>query len=87
MHLVGVRSTPTFFVGKVNDILLFEKLVTICNDLNEVFNMNIKLNEERLEQMSLTAKFENQNIDSILETIAYTLDLEIEKYKDYILLK
>lgn len=64
-----------------------EKLATICKDLSEVFNMNIKLNEERLEQMSLNAKFENQNIDSILETIAYTLDLEIEKYKDYILLK
>jgi len=40
-----------------------------------------------LQVFSLTAKFENQNLDSILETIAYTLDLEIEKYKDHILLK
>ena len=47
-----------------------EELLTICNDLSEVFKMNIKFNEERLEQMSLTAKFEKQNFDGILETIA-----------------
>ncbi len=29
MHLVGVRSTPTVFAGKVNIIILFEKLLTI----------------------------------------------------------
>ncbi len=64
-----------------------EKLVNICNDLNEVFNTNVRLDSKPLGQLSLTAKFENQNLDSILETIAYTLDLEIEKFKDYILLK
>ncbi len=64
-----------------------EKLVSICNDLNEVFNTNVRLDSKPLGQLSLTAKFENQNLDSILETIAYTLDLEIEKFKDYILLK
>jgi ferric-dicitrate binding protein FerR (iron transport regulator) len=64
-----------------------EKLASICNDLNEVFNKNIRLESKSLGQLSLTAKFEDQNLESMLETIAYTLDLEIEKYKDYILLK
>ncbi len=64
-----------------------EKLASICNDLNEVFNTNIKLAGNELQVLSLSAKFENQDLDSILETIAYTLDLEIEIFKDYILLK
>ncbi len=64
-----------------------EKLESICNDLNELFNINIKLEGDQIPQLLMTATFADQNSYNILESIAFSLDLEIEKKKDYILLK
>lgn len=64
-----------------------ESLKSICNDLNELFNVDIRLEGEAVPQLRLTAVFENQNLENILETISFTLDLDIEKNNSYILLK
>ena len=64
-----------------------ESLTSICNDLNELFNANIRLEGERIPQLTLTAIFEDQTLDNILETISFSLDLDIEKKNKYILLK
>jgi ferric-dicitrate binding protein FerR (iron transport regulator) len=64
-----------------------EKLISICNDLNELFNTNIRLKGEDIPHLTMTAIFEDQNLDHILESISFSLDLEIEKQSDYILLK
>lgn len=64
-----------------------EKLENICNDLNELFETNIKLEGENTSQLSLTAVFEDQNLDSILKSICFTLNLEIIRKENYILLK
>lgn len=64
-----------------------QSLAVICNDLNELFNANIKLEGETIPLLKLTAVFENQNLENILETISFTLDLDIEKNSQHILLK
>ncbi|PXY01382.1 hypothetical protein DF185_07810 [Marinifilum breve] len=64
-----------------------ESLKSICSDLNELFNVDIRLEGEMIPQLRLTTVFENQKLENILETISFTLDLDIEKNNSYILLK
>ncbi len=64
-----------------------EKLESICNDLTELFNIKIRLEGDQIPQLLMTATFADQNLYNILESISFSLDLEIEKKKDYILLK
>lgn len=64
-----------------------EKLKTICNDLKELYNIDIRIEGNQIPQLLMTATFEDQNLDHILESISFSLDLEIERNKEYILLK
>jgi len=64
-----------------------EKLETICNDLKELYNIDIRIEGNQIPQLLMTATFEDQNLDHILESISFSLDLEIERNKEYILLK
>ena len=64
-----------------------QKLALICNDLNELFNTDIRLEGDNTPMLTLTAIYEDQNLDNILETISFSLDLDIEKQNNYILLK
>lgn len=64
-----------------------ESLKSICSDLNELFNVDIRMEGEKIPQLRLTTVFENQKLENILETISFTLDLDIEKNNSYILLK
>ncbi|PCH69955.1 MAG: hypothetical protein COC06_06445 [Bacteroidales bacterium] len=64
-----------------------ERLEVICKDLSEIFGATIKLQNENISQLSLTAVFENQNLESIIKSICFTLDLEFEQKENIILLK
>lgn len=64
-----------------------EKLETICHDLNEFFNTDIRIGSEQKKQLSMTATFEDQDLNNILESISFSLNLDIEKKDNYILLK
>jgi ferric-dicitrate binding protein FerR (iron transport regulator) len=64
-----------------------QNLASICKDLSELFHSDIRLEGDRTTHLTLTAIFEDQTLDNILETISFSLDLEIEKQDKYILLK
>ena len=64
-----------------------EKLELICNDLKELYNIDIRMQGNHIPQLLMTATFEDLDLDHILESISFSLDLEIEKNKEYILLK
>ncbi len=64
-----------------------EKLDVICKDLSELFNTTIQIQSKEKSQLSLTAVFEDQNIESIIESLCFTLNLEFEQYENIILLK
>ena len=64
-----------------------KKLEVICKDLSEIFCTTIKLQSENTSQLSLTAVFENQNLESIIKSICFTLNLEFEQKENIILLK
>lgn len=64
-----------------------QKLESICKDLNELFNTNIKLGNNQIKELSITTTFEDQDLENILQSISFSLDLDIEKKNDHILLK
>lgn len=64
-----------------------EKLESICKDLNKLFNANIKLENDHIKELSITTTFEDQTFENILQSISFSLDLDIEKKNDHILLK
>ena len=64
-----------------------EKLAVIIKDLNEIFHQDLRIEGNQTPLLSITAIFEDQDLESILESISFTLNLEVEKNKDYILLK
>lgn len=64
-----------------------EKLEVICKDLSELFNITIQIQGEDKSQLSLTAVFEDQNMESIMKSLCFTLNLEFEQKNNIILLK
>lgn len=61
--------------------LVFNKteLFEVIETLNEKYNVNIKLKNSNLKELKLSATFKNQSLDSILEIIATSLNLNISK--------
>lgn len=64
-----------------------KKLESICKDLKELFNTDIKLGNDQIKELSITTTFEDQDLENILQSISFSLDLDIEKKTDHILLK
>ncbi len=51
----------------------------IVNSLNKVYKSNIVITDRKLDNCRLTATFENQSLDAVLNVIKETLDLNIVK--------
>ena len=64
-----------------------ENLETICHDLNEIFNTDIRIGSDQKKQLLMTATFEDQDLNNILESISFSLNLDIEKKDKHIILK
>lgn len=59
----------------------------VLAQVNEVYGTSIRLSDERLGNCRVTTLFNNEDLETLLSIIAETLDLEIEKSGDVILLK
>lgn len=63
------------------------KLESICKDFKELFNTDIKLGNDQIKELRITTTFEDQSFENILQSISFSLDLDIERNKNNILLK
>ncbi|MFA8436728.1 MAG: FecR family protein [Marinifilaceae bacterium] len=59
----------------------------ICNDLEEIFDCTIRYNNKEIPELKLTAIFEDQNLEQIIESICFSLNLKNEINRKFILLK
>lgn len=59
----------------------------VLAQVNEVYGTNIRLSDERLGNCRVTTLFNNTDLETLLSIIAETLDLEIERSGDVIILK
>jgi len=51
----------------------------VIRQVNEVYGSSISLGDESLGNCRLSVMFDNENIDTVIEIIAETLDLEVER--------
>ncbi len=59
----------------------------VIKQINNVYDVNIDLADERLGNKELSVEFNNEPVDVVISIIAETLDLEIEKRDSSVILK
>ncbi len=59
----------------------------VIKQINNVYDVNIDLDNEQLANKELSVEFNNEPIDVVISIIAETLDLEIEKRDSSVILK
>jgi len=57
-------------------------LRSVIDRINEVYDSHITLSDEQLGNCRLTATFTNESIETVVEVIAETMGLEVEKKED-----
>jgi transmembrane sensor len=62
-------------------------LIRLVDKLNEAYNAQIVLASPRLEQLQLTTTFQDPSLEEILNIVAKTFSIRIEKTGDKIILK
>ncbi len=82
------NENPNYLAWKTRD-LVFDKtsLKEVISQLNNVYPGQVRLVDPELEQLLLTARFDNRPLDFILEVIALTHNLEIAKEEGQYVLK
>ncbi|MBU2651693.1 MAG: FecR domain-containing protein [Bacteroidetes bacterium] len=81
------NQDPNFISWKTR-LFVFqeESLENIIYALNKAYQSQVQLDGPHLSSCRMTASFDRQSLDSILEIIAVTLDLKIETRGDQIIL-
>jgi len=57
-------------------------LENVIASLNEVYNVNIMLSQQKLKNCRITVTFRDEEIDSIVDIIAATLELKVKKVNE-----
>ncbi len=77
-----IESIDPNLIAWKTGILVFEDtpLEKVCRQLSDHFSITINCDQELVDQSrSLTARYDNMNLDAIVEIIELTLDIKIEK--------
>ncbi len=83
----SINTNPNYLAWKTHN-LIFEKthLKEVVNYLNNIYHIDIQLKNKELENLLLTAEFEQKPAEFILDVIRITFDLELEQQdNNYIL--
>lgn len=83
------NDNPNFLTWKTG-ILTFKEsqLPDVLNALNQKFGVNFVVHDNELNKLKLTAKFDNESLDSILDVLKLVFNIEIKNNgKDYLILK
>ena len=83
----SANDDPNFLAWKTKN-LIFENqtLAYIVSTLNHVYHINIQIKNKEIESCRMTASFNNQPLDEVLEVITLALDLEIDNTKEGLVL-
>jgi transmembrane sensor len=83
------NNNPNFLSWKTG-ILTFREtgLTDVLNALNQKFGANFVIRNDELKQLRLTARFDNESLDSVLDDLRLVFDIDIQKSgKDYLIVK
>lgn len=76
----SVNTDPNYMAWKTH-VLVFddETLAGVANTLQNVYQIPVKLANPDLSRCRVTASFDNQSIESVLQVIKETLDLQVKQ--------
>ena len=78
--LKSVNNNENYIAWKTKKIIYNNtSLNEIVLSLNKVYHSNIIITDKKLDNCRLTATFENQSLDAVLNVLKETLDLKITK--------
>lgn len=89
-HFIKMLPTPTENTNSYRSKKFSFKetpLKEVVDQLNAVYELNIRLSDPALEHLKLSVSFHNEEPNSIVEIIADTFDLEVEKKDGALILK
>jgi ferric-dicitrate binding protein FerR (iron transport regulator) len=84
------RNDDMNFLSWKTGILTFREtgLPEVLYALNQKFGANFVIRDNGLKQLRLTAKFDNESLDSVLDVLRLVFDIKIQQNgKDYLILK
>lgn len=85
-----LRNDNLNFLSWKTGILTFRetRLPDVLNALNQKFGANFIMSNSELKKLRLTAKFDNESLDSVLDDLRLVFDIRIQQNgKDYLILK
>jgi len=75
-----VNEDQNYMAWKTKKMVFFDdRLGDIIQILNKVYNSNIQLKSENLADCRITATFDNQSLDAVLNVLKATVDFTINK--------
>ncbi|NQV02762.1 MAG: FecR domain-containing protein [Bacteroidia bacterium] len=85
--VISSNEDPNFLAWKTHHLIFLDDRVDmIINTLNKVYQSDISLANEKLASCRLTATFNQQSLESVLNVILVTLDLRAENTSSGIIL-
>lgn len=74
-------NTDANYMAWKTRVLIFdnETLAQVVNTLQNVYQIHVKLTDPALSECRVTASFNNQSVESVLQVIKETLDLQIKE--------
>ena len=86
--LKTTNENPNFIAWKTHDLIFrATSLGEVISNLENVYKVNIRLEDPKLNGLLLTAHFNNYSLDFILEVIETTFQMETEKIDGQYILK
>jgi ferric-dicitrate binding protein FerR (iron transport regulator) len=83
----SANDDPNFLAWKTKKLIFDDQtLAYIVSTLNRIYHVNIKIENQETANCRMTATFNNQPLDEVLEVISLTLDLTKTGTKDGIVL-
>lgn len=82
-----LNTDPNYLAWKTNNLIFNETpLWEVAEHLEKIYHIDIEMEEDTLENLALTAEFENESLHFILDVVKLTFDLELsERNGQYIL--
>ncbi len=83
----SVNADENYLAWKTKEFIFRDhSLKEVVELLNKVYNSNIKITNEKIENYRINTSFKGQSLESVLKVLEATLDLEIDFYETVIVI-
>jgi len=86
--LIKTKNSDGNYLAWKTGKLVFDKtgLAEVIKSLEQMYSVKIEIRDEHINELELTGTFENQSLDSILEILMLTLDINVKRDNNLIVI-